>query len=292
MKHLLIAVAVATMLASCEKNVNFNLKHTNELLVVDANIENGSVPVVVLTNSLQYFDRLSLADLSSTFVHNAVVSISSGNTIWLLKEYTYSIPGGVNIYFYSIDSANLSTSSLGKFNTTYLLQIESKGKRYTAFTTIPSPSQKIDTLFSKPATMGLPSDVVVFVKTADPPGLGNYTRYFTRKNQDLYLPGETSVASDELIDGTSFELEVKPGVDRNAIPPFKTYSFRKGEVVTYKLCNIDKASYDFWNTWEFAYQSNGNPFAQPNKVKGNISNGALGAFYGYAAEYKTITIPL
>ncbi len=42
---------------------------------------------------------------------------------------------------------------------------------------------------------------------------------------------------------------------------------------------------------EFAYQSIGNPFASPNKVLGNMSNGALGAFSGYAAFYKTITIP-
>jgi hypothetical protein len=42
---------------------------------------------------------------------------------------------------------------------------------------------------------------------------------------------------------------------------------------------------------EFAYQSIGNPFASPNKVLGNISNGALGAFTGYAAFYKTIIIP-
>jgi hypothetical protein len=42
---------------------------------------------------------------------------------------------------------------------------------------------------------------------------------------------------------------------------------------------------------EFAYQSIGNPFASPNKVLGNVSNGALGAFCGYAAFYKTIIIP-
>ena len=51
-----------------------------------------------------------------------------------------------------------------------------------------------------------------------------------------------------------------------------------GDTVTFKFCNIDKATYTFWSSWEFAYQSIGNPFAQPNKVVGNISNGALGAF--------------
>ncbi|MEO6537303.1 MAG: DUF4249 domain-containing protein, partial [Ferruginibacter sp.] len=58
--------------------------------------------------------------------------------------------------------------------------------------------------------------------------------------------------------------------------------------VTLKFCNIQKPVYLFWSTWEFAYQSIGNPFAQPNKVLGNISNGALGSFSGYAAFYRTI----
>jgi hypothetical protein len=42
---------------------------------------------------------------------------------------------------------------------------------------------------------------------------------------------------------------------------------------------------------EFAYQSIGNPFASPNKVLGNISNGGLGAFCGYASDFKIIEIP-
>jgi hypothetical protein len=60
--------------------------------------------------------------------------------------------------------------------------------------------------------------------------------------------------------------------------------------VTLKLCNIDKATYDFWRTMEFAYSSVGNPFSSPTKVLSNISGGALGYFGGYAAQFKTIII--
>jgi hypothetical protein len=125
-------------------------------------------------------------------------------------------------------------------------------------------------------------------RTKDPVGLGNYIRYFTKKNDGPFLPGENSVFDDAVIDGTTYTVQVEPGIDRNN--PIKADSnfFKKGDVVTVKLCNIDKASYTFWSTWEFAYQSIGNPFSQPNKVIGNVSNGALGAFCGYAAWYKTI----
>jgi len=41
----------------------------------------------------------------------------------------------------------------------------------------------------------------------------------------------------------------------------------------------------------FNLQSVGNPFSSPGKVIGNISNNALGAFCGYAAQYRTLIIP-
>ncbi len=88
-----------------------------------------------------------------------------------------------------------------------------------------------------------------------------------------------------------YEIRVDPGIDRNNKISFDENYFRRGDTVTLKLCNIDRATYKFWLTMEFAYQSIGNPFASPNKVLGNISNGGLGAFSGYAAFYKTITIP-
>ena len=55
--------------------------------------------------------------------------------------------------------------------------------------------------------------------------------------------------------------------------------------------NITKSTFDFWNTFEFSYQSVGNPFSSPTKVLSNITNGALGYFGGYAAQFKTIIIP-
>jgi len=78
-------------------------------------------------------------------------------------------------------------------------------------------------------------------------------------------------------------------VDRNnPIPNGDEKFFARGDTISFKLSNIDKATYTFWNTWEFNQQSIGNPFSQPGKVIGNISNGALGAFCGYASQVGTI----
>jgi hypothetical protein len=87
-----------------------------------------------------------------------------------------------------------------------------------------------------------------------------------------------------------YELQVAPGVDRNLSDREENF-FNRGDTITFKLSNIDKATYDFWRTMEFSYASVGNPFSTPTKVMSNISNGALGYFGGYASQYRTLIIP-
>ncbi|MEO6722746.1 MAG: DUF4249 domain-containing protein [Ferruginibacter sp.] len=292
MKKITGILGLLIILSSCEKDINFNLKNPEDVLVVDANIENGKPPVVILTRSLNFYNTIDPALLLNSFVRNADVTMSNGTRTHKLKEYATNVGGGITLYSYSIDSANLATAFVGELNTKYQLTINVSGKEYNAATTIPSLAKKVDSLWWKPAPFSDDSNnVVVMIKATDPPGLGNYVRYFTQKNNGPFLPGENSVFDDQVIDNTTYQLQVDPGINRNDPVDFDSNYFKRGDTVTLRLCNIDKSTYTFWSTWEFAFQSIGNPFAQPNKVIGNISNGALGAFYGYAAFYKTLVIP-
>lgn len=293
MNKLIGVLAITLLLTGCEKNINFNLKEAETVLVVDANIENDLPPVVVLTNSLNYFSQIDSNILNSMFVRNADVYISNGVLTHKLKEYPVPIPtAGITLYKYSIDSSNLATAFTGKLNTSYSLRIVSNGKEYNATTTIPALAKKPDSLWwEKAPFQDDTTRVVLMIKATDPPGLGNYVRYFTKRNNDPFYPGLNSVFDDQVIDGTTYELQVEPGVDRNFPGSINDNFFNRGDTITFKLCNIDRATYNFWNTWEFSAQSIGNPFASPNKISGNISNGALGAFYGYGAFYKTIIVP-
>ena len=129
------------------------------------------------------------------------------------------------------------------------------------------------------------------LKLTDPPGFGDYTRYYTRQNSQPFYPGLTSVFDDQIVDNSTYEVPVERGVDRNADRGENYSFFDRGDTVTIKLSNIDKATFDFWRTMEFNYASVGNPFSTPTKVLGNISNGALGYFGGYASQYRTLIIP-
>jgi hypothetical protein len=287
-----LSLALAFSFASCERAVDFNINEVEPKLVVEATIENGQPPVVSLSRSLGYFSSIDLNALSNNFVRNAEVYVSNGTLTHKLKEYTVPVGGGFNFYYYSVDPSSPLTIFNGELNKQYSLKIISEGKEYTSTTFIPNTTRRIDSLFWKPAPVGNPPEKVsLMIRATDAPGYGDYVRYFTKRNREQLYPGINSVYDDQIIDGTTYEVQVERGIDRNDGTSEGYSFFNKGDTVTIKLCNIDKATYDFWRTMEFAYASVGNPFSSPSKVISNISNGGLGYFGGYAAQYRTLIIP-
>lgn len=280
------------LLIGCEKKVSFQLHDQPDKLVVEATIENGQPPVVILSKSVGYFSKISADLLNQSFVHGADVSVSNGTKNHKLKEYSKSLGNGVTFYYYSIDSANLSTSFVGELNHQYSLKIVSEGKEYTAVTTIPNITKRIDSVWwKKPPVTKDSSKIIVMVRATDPPGYGDYIRYYTKTNREPFYPPMNSTFDDFFIDGTTYELQVDKGVDRNLDINFDENFFRRGDTVALKLSNIDKATYDFWRTMEFSYASIGDPFSTPTKVLSNIKGDALGYFGGYASQFRTIIIP-
>lgn len=281
---------------SCERTIDLTVNDQPAKLVVDASIENNGTPLVVLSKSLNYFSTITPDELSASFVHNAIVTVSDGSKTIQLVEYNYTDSGGFEFYYYTVDFTNPQQVLYGKLNTTYNLKIQlADSSVYTSVTTIPSLRKTCDSLWwttapNNPDT----SRCVLFGLFTDPPGLGDYVRYFTSVNAQPYYPGYTSAFDDEVTDGTTYTFQIPQGYSKNDTIKVSSDDFgffHHGDSIIFKFCDIDKATFDFWRTWEYAYQSNGNPFSSPVKIIGNISNNALGAFCGYAAQYKSINIP-
>ena len=284
-----VLVLFVIFLSSCEKDVTLKLDDATPLVVVDGQIEDGQPPFIVLTKSLGYFSKIDPQILAGSFIRNAEVSISNGITTHKLKEYPTVLAPGLTGYFYSNDLLNPSTAFLGQLNKTYTLRVVVDGKEYNSITTIPINAITLDSIYTRPAPLNPDtSKRTLQLKSTDPAGLGNFGRYFTKKNSGPFLPGENSVFDDQVIDGSTFTVQLPQGIDRNNPPKADSNFFKRGDTITLKYCNIPQTAYVFWSTWEFAFQGIGNPFAQPNKVLGNISNGALGSFCGYAVKYRTI----
>lgn len=280
------------MLQACEKDITIEPAQTAPVLVVEGQIENGQAPAIVLTTSLDYFSTIDAVTLNNTYVHNAKVTITSGNKTYTLNEASVSLPSGYYFYYYTTNVFS-QTPLVGDLGKKYDLRIETGGKIYTATTNIPLLTKRIDSLWWKKAPNNPDTTkAVLMARVTDPPGYGNYIRYFTKTNRDDFYPGRNSVYDDQIIDGKTYDVQIDQGITRNSKPTGDDYGyFKRGDTVTVKHCNIDKATYDFWRTWEFSYQSIGNPFSTPGKVMGNISNGALGSFCGYGVQYKTLIIP-
>jgi hypothetical protein len=279
---------------SCQKDIQLQPEVQLPKLVVDAQIETNQPPVVILTNSINYFSEINSSLLTNSFVRNAVVTISNGILTHRLKEYAV-VNNGITYYFYSNDIANPSTSFIGENGKQYDLRIETDGQVYTSTTRIPVLTKKIDSIWWKKPPVDVDTTfATVMTKITDPAGLGNYIRYFTKRgSNNQFLPGYNSVFDDQVIDGKTYDIPVTAGVDRNkpALGKDSSGYFFRGDTVTVKFCNIDQNTYKFWNTWEFAFQAVGNPFSSPIKITNNISNNALGAFCGYATQFKTVIIP-
>ena len=281
------------LLTACEKKINFEPKSGAPSLVVEGIVESGQPPLVILSRSVDYFSKITPEILAASFVRNADMFISNGTVTHKLKEYRIADTSGYDLYYYSIDSSNLATAFVGEFNKKYQLRIVTNGVEYIAETMLPALTKTIDSLWWKPAP-GNPdtNKVVLMSRVTDPPGFGNYIRFFTKDNRTPeFHPGFASVFDDQIVDGTTYSIEVERGVNRNQKFDAMNYSFfERGDTVTVKFTNIDRATFDFWRTMEFSYQSIGNPFSSPTKVLGNVK-GALGYFGGYAVQYKSIIIP-
>src|SRR4051812_26346963 len=106
MKNLMSCLLLSfVLLTGCEKSITFKLDQTASDLVVDATIENGQPPLVLLSTSFNYFSQISPDLLLKSFVHGATVTISDGTKQQVLKEYSFKTPAFIDVYFYTVDSA-------------------------------------------------------------------------------------------------------------------------------------------------------------------------------------------
>lgn len=277
-------------LVSCEKDIEIKLDPSQTRLVVDATIENNRPPIVFLSKSFDFFSKIDSSALAASLVRNAQVSIGDGTRKVVLTVDSVKSSEGATLFFYTTSGA--ARNFLGKTNTRYTLDIDVDGIKYQAYTTIPEITRKIDSIWWESVPFAKDSNAArVVLKATDKPGLGDYIRYFTQVGKGPLLPGFNSVFDDQIIDGITYTIPIDKGFDKNGLFSDTATYFKRGDTVTLKLCNIDKQTYDFWRTYEFSFQSIGNPFSSPTRILSNISGGALGYFGGYGAQYRTTIIP-
>lgn len=255
--------------AACQKEAT----PPSPVLVVEGWIENGSAPVVMLSESIPVTDNSEItpADMLGRIAKWARVTVSDGTRTVVLTGMTdteYFPP-----YIYT------SGRMKGEVGKSYTLTVEYKDYKATATTTIPEPVP-IDTVFVRQVKDSLCTAVCGFT---DPLPKGNYYKVFTRTEvmDRHYHPSALAFSSDDQLDGYSeiFLYSTQRLMDHADMP-----NIHLGDSLWIKLCTMDRKSFEYWSNFEMTLAGNiySTPIAR-SSLEGNVE-GASGYWIGYGVE--------
>lgn len=291
------AIFLLITFASCEKNIDLNIKPGQPQLVVEAYI-NNAIPqynYVILSHSQDYF----APNFQSIPVANATVTITEGtrdadgNYTWnqssklkLKESLADSIPASLSagLYFDQriyLDPPHALRGNIGK---SYLLEINVDGQNYSAITSVIQPVL-VDSI-----TQGFPfvndlGDSLFRITNhyRDPDTLGNAQFYFWRFSENKKNFGwggftkSRAPGTDDLYNGEYVHLTHPQG-------------FSKTDTINYYMASVTRDVYNFWDSYNKAHDNNG-PFSTPVNLITNIKgNNVTGCFSGFAISSKTIVI--
>ncbi|MCO5248052.1 MAG: DUF4249 domain-containing protein [Chitinophagales bacterium] len=299
-----IVLLFVLMMTACEKEITVHLPTPEDAIVVEGYIENDLPPYVYLTKNSAYFGDFDVNDLGEYFVKGAKITVSNGKDSVELMEYSsdlisllpdsqrvelskfFGIPLDSNMHLpdISVYTIPLNSTFVGEIGKTYFLRIEIGGKVITSRTSIPNPVAFMSLRENPHPNPKNDTLIQIIGHIKDPDTLGNFYRYFTRKNSlPYYTKGIETVLDDIFANGKEFDIQVPYGWDRYAEDQefdVNTFGYwHKGDTCYIKLSMIDKASYEFWKTLENELRNQGSPFGSIQKIRSNI-NGGLGIWNG------------
>ena len=266
----------------CDDSLLINIPDPDDKIVIDGWIENGQYAKVLLTANMPYFSSLDSSSIRNLVLTRAKVTLSEGDRseiLMLRRNDDYFPP--------YIFEGNEIKGDTGK---TYTITAEYGGKKAFATTTIPGII-RLDTLcFLKKENSD--SLATIYVEFTDPPETRNYYRVLTRiSGKDTrFLSSMIMGISDTFFSGQKFGFSLLRG-QKSYLSSAKNEYFSLGDTVGIKFCTIDKAHYEFWNTFQDEVLNTGNPFASSlSIIKSNIQGDGLGIWGGYGVSYYTLII--
>ncbi|MGC8751186.1 DUF4249 domain-containing protein [Hydrotalea sp.] len=251
-----IALLFLSVLFSCKKIINIDLKNVAPQLVIEGTVTNSSPAQVLLSKTVNFS-----ADNVFPPVTDATVTISDlhGNVYPLLQ----TSPG-------TYTNNNL----IGTPGTTYRLQVVQGGNTYTASSTMPQ-QVNLDALLTDNIVFAGKIIPIIQPQYTDPADVANYYWFIE------YINGVENkrifVWDDNLTNG---------GVStRPLIEPDSTIN--TGDTIMVEMRCIDKPIYQYVR----GLQDLQNNAATPANPTSNISGGVLGYFSAHTRQRKSVVIP-
>jgi hypothetical protein len=256
----------ALLLLGCnlEKDIDINLPPYQSQMVVECYLQAGEPYRLSLVESSGY---LELPEIK--LITDATVTISANGHTDTLKFAPF-LDEATGKYF--THSSNRIMQ--GQPGNVYTLTISDKQGRVLTGTTTVLPIVKIDTVEFK---FNNKKEALITARFKDSAGTKDFYRFVVHKDS-LSRGAEVDYASpDELNNGQPFVFGTG-------------YDFAAGDSVVVTLHHLEEALYDFQESVEDARRSNGNPFAQPGRVKSTVQGG-LGVFTSVVFDRKKLVVP-
>lgn len=273
---------VLFILISCSKEIQIDYPKTEKQLVVEGYIEPGKYPIIFLTKSSPYFEKIDSANIAELIASVAKVSVSCDGIeeVLTLRHNENYFPA----YYYE------GTSLMGEVGKTYTLTIQLSGKTYTSTTTIIEPVS-IDS-YSTVITTNNSTQKFINIEFKDPAKKSNYYRVYVKRigKDSTFYPSYLSTFNDFGFDGNSFTYEVV----RSYSPIISTDNgryFIDGDSVQLKFCSIEEKQYNYWKKIEGQIALASNPFGiSSSDPPSTITGGALGIWAGLSSKYYNFKI--
>jgi hypothetical protein len=306
-KYLFLLTLV--MLVACEKEITVDLPRTEPRVVVEASIETGQPPFVILTRTQNYFDPTSIESIAGSFISEADVRVHDGVSEHPLERICSSaIPpdlideiaaqtgfdpallAAANICVWTLTDG---TTLIGENGRSYRLTVVADGRTLTSTTTIPNPVQ-LDSLWFQLALQQPGDDSLgyIWTKLNDPDTMGNAYRWATKRlnrGDGRFVPPLFGVFEDRYINGIQ-NLPVNFFRGREPFGPDDDPEggfFKRNDTVAFKFMSIGKREYDFFDSYANNVASDGDVFSTPANIKSNI-DGGLGIWVGYGVFLDTL----
>lgn len=254
----------------------------DDRIVIDGWIENGQFAKVLLTRNSPYFASIDSASIRSFVLTGAKVTLSDGerSEVLILRRNDDYFPP-------FLFEGNEIIGDTGK---TYTITANYGGKTAWAATTVPA-SVPLDSIsFNlEPDSDSLGN---IYVEFTDPPVDKNYYRILTKRSgKDPRYVSSMVMALDDIFLGTEkFGFALRRGPE-SVISSYGNEYFQLGDTVSIKFCVIDKAHFEFWNSFQAEAFNAGNPFASSlTVIKSNVQGDGLGIWGGYGANYYNIVL--